>query len=325
MDVRRVQVTGGSSFMVTLPKAWAEKVGLEKNDRVVVTQKPDGSITLMPMDLSGTNTEDRKVIDCDAIDDQEMLFRILLGCYVTGYEAIELVSQGKLSWEHSATANRFTEVAIGVEIYEESDNRILIKDFIDPSEMRLQKSLGRMKVLAGNMLSNAFHAVGGKDAFIDRDGEIDRIDWLIARQTCMNMMDPSHSATLASEPQLVQEIYAVSRSVERIGDHACKIFGILSGMPAEVREGIQPIIEDLGKKTLALFNRSMDSWKSRSLPEANACIEESRTLVEECHGRLPVGDAGMNMLVNSMVRVCEYCGDISEHAMNATVSIRHGD
>ena len=31
MDIRRIQVTGGSSYMVTLPKDWADKVGVTKN------------------------------------------------------------------------------------------------------------------------------------------------------------------------------------------------------------------------------------------------------------------------------------------------------
>ncbi|NLL94727.1 MAG: phosphate uptake regulator PhoU [Thermoplasmatales archaeon] len=322
MDVRRVQITGGSSFMVTLPKPWAEKVGLKKNDRVVVDQRPDGSILLTPMDLAGTRAGDRKVIDCDGIDDPEMLFRVLLGCYISGYETIEMASKGKLSWEHSATANRFTDAAIGVEIYEESEGRILIKDFIDPTEMQLQKTLGRMKVIAGNMLSNALLAADGKGQFIDRDDEIDRLNWLIARQTCMTMINPSHPALMASEPQLAQEIYAVSRSIERIGDHTCKIHRILSYMTEREKAGIRDRAEELGGEILALFNRSMDSWKAGSLPEANACIEASAVLADRCHSLLPVGSPGMNALVNSMVRICEYCGDISEHTMNASISAR---
>lgn len=34
MDLRRIQITGGSSFMITLPKDWADSVGLKKNDTV---------------------------------------------------------------------------------------------------------------------------------------------------------------------------------------------------------------------------------------------------------------------------------------------------
>ena len=46
MDIRRVQVTGGSSFMITLPKEWAESVGLKKNDPVMVVPQPGGGLLL---------------------------------------------------------------------------------------------------------------------------------------------------------------------------------------------------------------------------------------------------------------------------------------
>jgi phosphate uptake regulator len=44
MDIRRVQVTGGASFVVTLPKEWAEAQNIKKNDPVGLIVQPDGTL-----------------------------------------------------------------------------------------------------------------------------------------------------------------------------------------------------------------------------------------------------------------------------------------
>ena len=48
-SIRKVQVTGGSSFMVTLPKDWATKVELKDKDHMLIQEQPDGSLVLRPI------------------------------------------------------------------------------------------------------------------------------------------------------------------------------------------------------------------------------------------------------------------------------------
>ena len=50
MDVRKVQVTGGSSFVITLPKEWANSINLKKNDPLGIVVQPDGSLIISPPD-----------------------------------------------------------------------------------------------------------------------------------------------------------------------------------------------------------------------------------------------------------------------------------
>ena len=48
-SVRRVQITGGSSFMITLPKEWADRIELKNKDHILIREQPDGSLVLKPM------------------------------------------------------------------------------------------------------------------------------------------------------------------------------------------------------------------------------------------------------------------------------------
>ena len=47
-DFRKVQVTGGNSFVVSLPKSWVNDVGLHARDPVAVLVQPDSSLLIIP-------------------------------------------------------------------------------------------------------------------------------------------------------------------------------------------------------------------------------------------------------------------------------------
>jgi phosphate uptake regulator len=44
MDIRKVQVTGGSSYIITLPKDWIDKSHVKKNDPLGLISQPDGTL-----------------------------------------------------------------------------------------------------------------------------------------------------------------------------------------------------------------------------------------------------------------------------------------
>ena len=48
MDFRKVQITGGNSFVVSLPKTWVKDVGLKPRDAVAIITQPDSSLLIIP-------------------------------------------------------------------------------------------------------------------------------------------------------------------------------------------------------------------------------------------------------------------------------------
>ena len=61
MDIRKIQVTGGSSYMITLPKDWVESVGLRKNDPVNVQVQSDRSLSVYPSSPSPAGRWTRRI------------------------------------------------------------------------------------------------------------------------------------------------------------------------------------------------------------------------------------------------------------------------
>ncbi|MCJ7741491.1 MAG: AbrB/MazE/SpoVT family DNA-binding domain-containing protein, partial [Methanoregula sp.] len=46
MELRKVQFTGGSSYVLTLPKEWIDAEKIKKNDSLGVEVQPDGALLI---------------------------------------------------------------------------------------------------------------------------------------------------------------------------------------------------------------------------------------------------------------------------------------
>ena len=47
-DVRKVQFTGRSTYVLSLPKKWIEEMHVKAGDRVTLVQELDNSLSILP-------------------------------------------------------------------------------------------------------------------------------------------------------------------------------------------------------------------------------------------------------------------------------------
>ena len=85
METRKVQMTGGSSYVITLPKEWITGLKIKKNDPLGVEVQPDGTLIITPKTTT-EQVQTTKEIKIDEIDDPKYLFRQLIGTYIRGYK-----------------------------------------------------------------------------------------------------------------------------------------------------------------------------------------------------------------------------------------------
>jgi phosphate uptake regulator len=331
MEIRRVQVTGGASFVVTLPKEWAEGQKIKKNDPIGMTVQPDGTL-LVTKNTTDEILQQIKEIDCSTVADPAFLFRLLIGTYIMGFNVIRLTSKEGFPPYVRSVVRDFTQMTIGQEVVEETETLIAIKDLLNPAEMPLDNTIKRMFVIVKNMHKDAItgletHNRTLAEDVIKRDIDADRLNWLIARQTNMIMLHASLSRKMGISPDLAMHYYILSRIIERVGDHAVRI-----------AEHTLPIIEtDLDKKTLTIikkastmsleiFDRSIVSFFNSDMKEANRNIESINVLENLCgeinnivlkHDTMIA--ISLNYISESIRRAGEYAGDISETVINLLV------
>jgi phosphate uptake regulator len=334
MEIRRVQVTGGASFVVTLPKDWAGEQHIKKNDPVGLIVQPDGTL-LVTTKITEEPLQRIKEIDCSTIADPAFLFRMLIGTYITGFTAIRLTTKERFPPFVRTVVRDFSQMTIGQEVVEETESVITIKDLLNPSEMPFENTIRRMFVIVKTMHEDAITALETRnkalaDDVVNRDMDVDRLNWLIARQTNMILRNASLSRKMGVSTSMAMHYTMLSRIVERIGDHAVRIAEntppILDG---ELDSKILAAVKKAGSLSMENFDRSIVSFLHADMKDANRNIESIHVLETIC------GDINnmvlrqdtlvaihVGYIAESIRRTGEYAGDISETVINLLMENR---
>ena len=329
-QTRKVQKTGGSSYTISLPKAWIEEQRIEKNDTLGILSQPDGNLLITPQ-IDPEKIIKTKDIDVDKIKDGNFLFRILIGAYVMVFSRIKITSSKKFEPYIRDCITSFTQIAIGPEIIEESNNRILIKDLVNPREMPFEKTIRRMFILVHSMHEDAIKAfkTGNKNLaqeVIKRDDDVDRLHWLVGRQSHIVLRDIILCQKLGITLEQASHFQQISRFLERTADHAVRIAKNIPLIEHEkVGKELLDSILNASNLSLELLNKSLDAWLQKNINIANENIESIKEFIQATEKisfnsiKNAESSIALGYIIESIRRTGEYAGDISEIIINNLV------
>lgn len=315
MDTRKVQITGKSTYIVTLPKKWATMAQLESGSPVSMFYNEDGSLLIMPPAIKiSKNTRKMK-----ADKSTEQLKRDIIGLYIVGnYSTIEI--QGPIAKEIRTGIKDLCKHLVGFEIVENMESGIVIRNYLDTDEFTIQKGLKRMSSLVYLMLDELIMAFDDNDPsicadIINRDDDIDRMFLLVSKQYVerLNLQKVSKNDNLS----MIQAFYhrLAAGSVERIGDHISKIALHVeyTKMSDDTRTSMSEICHDLQK----IFMDSMESLRESDNTLANDVLKRA----EELNSKLVIAgqlstDGSLEIIIDSFSRIRDYASNIAEHAID---------
>jgi len=331
MDIRKVQVTGGSSYIITLPKDWIEKLHVQKNDSLGLISQPDGTL-LVTKNITGMQVQSGREFDVSLINDPAYLFRLLIGAYIAGFTTIRITAKHRFSPFVRQVVRDFAQMTIGPEVIEETDSAMLLKDLLNPMEMPFDNTLRRMYVVVKNMHIDAVAAIEtGNTALADdviaRDNDVDRLHWLIARQMNVILKNVNLSRKMELSTSLVVNTYLISRIVERIGDHAVRVAENMKRIEGEeIGRDTKNAIRAASNLSLEIFDKSIVSFFQADIVGSHRNIEAIAGLDEACeqinHLSMTMGTPlaiSLHYIAESIRRTGEYAGDISETVINYLV------
>src|SRR3989449_11158306 len=92
VELRRVQMTGGASYTVSLPKDWVREQGLKAGEVVAVLPRADSSLTLGPHEkIPATQGKGAEIAVTPTKDqDREQILRTVVAQYLAGYNMIRI-------------------------------------------------------------------------------------------------------------------------------------------------------------------------------------------------------------------------------------------
>lgn len=324
MEARKVQITGKSTYMVTLPKKWAVGVGLQPGSLLSITYRDDGTLLLTPPMTQPFVS--RKTLNIDG--DMTELKMDIIGAYVMGHQFIDLHAS-RIPQEIRKEVKVLCKNLIGSEIVEETENKIVIYDLLNPGEFTIEKGLKRIYALVSGMLKDMIAAFNVKSRdeilsdIVARDEEVDRVYLLILKQFIRRLK----AGWISKEDQLnlveAFHYHLAADNLERIGDHTVKIANTLRSI--DIDNGIpQDIIirlVEVGKNSLNCVDknvialRNMDAGLASRVLSANARIKKdiaeiNRLIIATPHA-LPLG-----IITDSISRIGDYAENIAELAID---------
>ena len=333
-DFRKVQVTGGNSFVVSLPKTWVNDVGLRAKDPVAVLVQPDSSLLIVPRRDIRAAARSEALLEATQGLDKDFLLRHFISYYLAGYDTIRITLGRSDAALRGFIREGIRRKLVGVEIIEESSGGILTQCLSGYVDLPLKKALERMAIIAGGMLSDSVAVLqaGGKGMateVIERDDEVDRFYHFLLRQLNIAVRDRS----------VIQEIGLTStrdclgyrlvvKSAERVADHAAAIASQAENLQS-LSEPVVKRISEMAGMSRKVFDSSITALLRLDGKMAEEAIAKTKDVVQ-MEGKLSGEVLGPRMsgaqvasaklMLESIRRAAEYGSDIAEVAIDLTVA-----
>ena len=313
--VRKIQLTGGSTYIVSLPLDWIASNSLKKGSEVEVAEEGN-SIVINP------GVQKRELVRTINVNDKvdpKRFQRILVSAYIANFEILVVRSRTRMNESIRESVKNFSKLVMGVEIFEESSNRIVLQNVLDSTSFPFQKAIRRMSGNVESMLQDVLNGIRDLDPELlknveRRDDEIDRYQWYIFREINKNPREPGSTFTLI-----------LSRILERIADHAVNICSMIVANQEETKASMELIAESLSI-SIDTFKDAMNGFYQDRFENLNEIIDMkhkiridkekfARTIRSTKSSILP-------RISEEIFRIGFYGTDIAELAMDRIISSR---
>jgi phosphate uptake regulator len=334
-EQRKLQVTGGSTFILSLPKDWATRNELKRGSSMVVREEEDGSLSIAPANFPKKEKQDEAYIKASLNDNPDAVMRTAISAYLSGYNVLHIRAQGQKVLS-SKLRNHLKTFArhylVGTEIVIDTPTELTLQVLLNYPELTVQNALSRMSIIASSMHKEAIAALKKLDypsakAVIETDREVNRFSLYIVRLLKLAVSNQRIVKDIGLTSQKECLGYRlIAKAVERTADHATKIAENTLLLKDPVNEEILERISQLSSLAISMFESSMEALFKHDFNLAEAVIEKlsqvhklEKETVLYSHNAKIEEIVNLRLVIESVRRTAEYATDISEIVMNLNV------
>ena len=313
MEIRKIQKTGGSTLVVSLPKAWCQNFDLKVGSKVMLNYNDKGGIMMEPFDREQTSSGAILDIKKDADIDNEL--RMLISKYIQGVKRIVIRAEDKKAMDD--VMRRFMDYTIGFEIIDEKANEATMEDLISLPMLTFEKGMRRMVTLVRSIVAESISDQKiPVDYVLQKENEVDKFNIYIQRLFNQSLKDYSVLQLNKISSSEALSYLLVSRILERIADHGLRIYSLLGKKALNNVE-----IKNYIKAATDIMGRSMEYFFKKDVQNANIEISKkgyfkterdkiNRTLRESAEGIV------LAEILEDAERIALYSTDICELIMD---------
>ena len=334
-EIRKVQFTGKSTYVLSLPKSWIEEMHLNAGDQVALIRETDNSLSILPF-ISGLRDSLNEVNAIVLPDDSSSTVkRKVVSMYLAGYDIIHLkLKSGRIN---PSLRDGVREVVrrnlIGTEIIADASDNITLQVLLSMPELSINTAIRRMYLIASSMHRDAILALTERShelakEVIKSDDEVDRFSLYISRNLVMAMENGRMLREMRLEnPADCLSYRVAAKSIERVADHACGIADKAIKLKDKIPEKSLQKIDKMSHFALTVLGNSVEALLRRDYHLADKTVdiaENIRTLEDDVMASIEkynnVHDqANIRLALENIRRTAEYASDIAEVAINETI------
>lgn len=335
-ETRKIQFTGKSSYIVSLPKQWITDLGLKQGDQIRMSRQGSSMLQIYPTKYKSKSPKiEDATIEIDAEDSAETVVRKLISLYFLGFKTINVKPKiGRLKPnQRTAIKESVKRMLMGSEIISDSTSEITIQVLVNLLELSVDGAFKRMIHLAKSMLYDAILSVKEMNfelakEIINTDDEVDRFGFYIIRQLKIAIQNEHMLKEMGFRNARDCLGYRlVVKNIERTGDHAVFIAQDLLEFKREIKKDILTkilamndfAISVLDDSCLALFKE--DYIQAEKTITRISEIENLERKIREATKSLKEQNDihRIRRMTENIRRIAEYASDIAEIVLNMNI------
>jgi len=287
---RRIQKTGGTTYIVSLPKKWVE-ARLKKGDAVQILTHGNDLVISADAKMDGPQSA-RVAYDGNLAK----LVRQVIAYYLKGVDRFVVSCPAA---DRAAVQEELKSRVPGLEVVEENDDALIMQNLLAQTGISFHATLRRLHSLCQAMLDALPEALEGKGRGLDAlERESDRFFILAFRQL-------GHIQQADSDVHQHAVYYVIAiKSMEKIADHAF-IFSkhaksVAPGRKKALLKSLAACREAYGMALEALLKKD-----AHAAEDALARIAQVRP-----------GLMGDDFLAYNLLRLVDYSADVAEMTLD---------
>ncbi len=334
-ETRKLQFTGKSSYIVSLPKQWIVDLGLKQGDQIRIIRKNASTLEIYPpkFEIRSQKKEEATI----EINDEETstIVRKLISLYFLGYKIINIKPKsGRLNPDQrNAVKKTVKKMLMGSEIISDSIGGMTVQVLVNLLELSINGAFKRMINLAKSMSNDAILAMKENNLelaqeVINTDDEVDRFGFYIIRQLeiaiqnehMLNEMGFKNARDCLGYRLIV-------KNIERTGDHAAFIARDILEFKKPVKKDIVEKIEEMNEFALSVLDDSCLALFKEDYGQAEKTIEKTKEIIKY---EKKVRDSSkalkddeeiyrIRRMTENIRRISEYASDIAEIVLNMNI------
>jgi phosphate uptake regulator len=335
-ETRKLQFTGGSTYILSLPKRWITQNQLKKGSLIKLREEEGGLLSIIPTDTTIQQQRlDEATIRVSLKDSPDAIIRKTVSAYLVGYNMIHIKaeSQKQLSTKQRHDVKDFSRhMLVGTEIVTDTPQELTLQVLLSYPELSVQSALRRMSIITASMHRDAMTALKELDhqqakEVTTTDNEVDRFNLYIVRQL----------KTAIQNPRIIREIglqnardclgyRLVTKSVERTADHAASIAYNVLQFKKRLEPEIVEKLEQMSNIAVSMFETAVEALFRQDYALAESIVEKTKEviLIEKeavvSSQKMDIEEAPyLRLIIESIRRTAEYASDVAEIVLNLTV------